>query len=321
VVRYAYDPLGRRITTTSTNGVRRVQTYGLDPNAVAEHSGGDPHTRYTFGLGYDTPLAMSTATSTAYFEQDALSSVTSLTNTAGAVTGRTSYDTYGQITSQTGQVSPYTYTGREHEPAAGLYHYRARWYDPATGTFTSEDPVKTTNLYPYAAANPVRMNDPTGLFGQEDQSAAMAIMQTLARSTFVRQGFINASISAAGQYGRCGSVSFKGVALAFVAGGFLGRAGVRLGDAFKRLSAAERGRALLNFALVQTAVAGYMQIAQTLGGDTDPEDAAGWGLYGLVEAGAAAIGRAGEVADAIATGLGVIAPNVLNPDDYQEDCG
>lgn len=32
---HAYDPIGCRITTTSAGGVRRVQTYGLDPNAVA----------------------------------------------------------------------------------------------------------------------------------------------------------------------------------------------------------------------------------------------------------------------------------------------
>jgi RHS repeat-associated protein len=191
--------MGRRITTTSTNGVRRVQTYGLDPNAVAEQSGGDPHTRYTFGLGYDTPLAMSTATATAFFEQDALSSVTSLTNTAGAITGRTSYDTYGQITSQTGQVSPYTYTGREHEPTTDLYHYRARWYDPATGTFTSEDPVKTANLYPYAAGSPTTTSDPTGAWNYNENYGVTSIINDLAKVS-LRQ-FVGKSAVANGVVG------------------------------------------------------------------------------------------------------------------------
>lgn len=111
-VRYAYDPLGRRVAWVGVGGVRRVQTYGLDPNAVAEQSGGGPVTRFTFGLGFDVPLAMSAGSVTSFFAQDALSSVTSLSDAAGAVVGRTSYDTYGQIVGQSGQVSPYTYTGR-----------------------------------------------------------------------------------------------------------------------------------------------------------------------------------------------------------------
>jgi hypothetical protein len=30
---------------------------------------------------------------------------------------------------------PYLYTGREYDRATGLYYYRARYYDPETGTF------------------------------------------------------------------------------------------------------------------------------------------------------------------------------------------
>ena len=51
----------------------------------------------------------------------------------------------------------------------GLYSYRARWYDPALGRFTSPDPVAPVNgnpvawdPYGYTLNNPVKYIDPSG---------------------------------------------------------------------------------------------------------------------------------------------------------------
>jgi RHS repeat-associated protein len=58
------------------------------------------------------------------------------------------------------------HTAREFVPKAGLYYYRARYYDPATGRFLSEDPLQFsagTHFYAYALSNPVNFLDPTGL--------------------------------------------------------------------------------------------------------------------------------------------------------------
>jgi hypothetical protein len=48
--------------------------------------------------------------------------------------------------------------------------YRARYYNPATGRFLSEDPIgfagSGTNFYAYAADNPISYRDPTGLANQ-----------------------------------------------------------------------------------------------------------------------------------------------------------
>jgi RHS repeat-associated protein len=62
----------------------------------------------------------------------------------------------------------YAFTGRPYEQCAGLYYYRARWYDSVTGRFLSEDPsgfAAGPNLFAYCGNNPVNETDPSGLCG------------------------------------------------------------------------------------------------------------------------------------------------------------
>lgn len=54
----------------------------------------------------------------------------------------------------------------------GVYSYRARYYDPLTGRFLSEDPLQfsaSVNFYPYALNDPSRFHDPLGLSAQDVQ--------------------------------------------------------------------------------------------------------------------------------------------------------
>jgi RHS repeat-associated protein len=51
------------------------------------------------------------------------------------------------------------------ENPSGSY-YRARYYDPSTGRFLSEDPMDFeggVNFYAYVSNSPVELNDPFGL--------------------------------------------------------------------------------------------------------------------------------------------------------------
>ncbi|MFN7768883.1 MAG: RHS repeat-associated core domain-containing protein, partial [Planctomycetaceae bacterium] len=79
------------------------------------------------------------------------------------------YDTFGQIVSQTNnQFQPwFAYTGREWDPAAGLYFYRARWYDPRAGRFLSDDPIGfaagDVNLSRYVGNGATSWVDPSGM--------------------------------------------------------------------------------------------------------------------------------------------------------------
>jgi RHS repeat-associated protein len=67
-----------------------------------------------------------------------------------------------------------------NDTATGLTSIGARWYDPATGTFASLDPLLETaspaqlNGYTYAGANPVSSSDPTGLCMTSDCGAGGA---------------------------------------------------------------------------------------------------------------------------------------------------
>jgi RHS repeat-associated protein len=52
------------------------------------------------------------------------------------------YGPFGEVLGETGSSpSPLRFTGRELDAEAGLYYYRACYYDPEIGRFLSEDPL------------------------------------------------------------------------------------------------------------------------------------------------------------------------------------
>jgi len=68
-----------------------------------------------------------------------------------------------------GTVNPFLFQGQQFDPASGDYYLRARYYDPTTGRFLSQDPfagneADPTSLhrYLYASNDPVDRTDPTG---------------------------------------------------------------------------------------------------------------------------------------------------------------
>ena len=65
--------------------------------------------------------------------------------------------------------SRFGYTGREFDAETGLQFNRARYYDPATGRWVSQDPkgfaAGDVNLYRYVGNGPVNATDPSGLEG------------------------------------------------------------------------------------------------------------------------------------------------------------
>lgn len=82
-----------------------------------------------------------------------------------------SYDSFGNTTNSSGSLTNFfRYTGREFDTETGLYYFRARYLDPTTGRFLSEDPwdadpmYDDSNLYEYVGNSPVNFIDPLGLY-------------------------------------------------------------------------------------------------------------------------------------------------------------
>ncbi len=119
------------------------------------------------------PTPTPVKTSQTYYHRNQQYSIVGLTNAAGTLVERYTYSAYGTlgiyaangtVRSSSTYANRYTYTGREWDADLRLYHFRARWYDPATGGFVSRDPlgyVDGMSLYRGYFAQPG--TDPSGL--------------------------------------------------------------------------------------------------------------------------------------------------------------
>jgi RHS repeat-associated protein len=164
-VSFKYDPFGRRIYKSS---ISATSIYAYDGDNLVEetNAAGSAVARYSQGLNIDEPLAMLRSGTTSYYQADGLGSLTSLSNTSGALANTYTYDSFGNVTASTGSLTnSFRYTGREFDSETSLYYYRARYYDPAAGRFLSEDPINFkagVNFYLYVYNRPTRLRDPRG---------------------------------------------------------------------------------------------------------------------------------------------------------------
>jgi len=117
---------------------------------------------YVTSLNPDDVLSVESAAGIAYPIRDPLGTATVSTDESGAALDRLRYDSYGLPAAGPPDVpTPAAWAGLTADPT-GLYFARARYYDPATGRFLSEDPVPAPNLYQYGLDNPANVVDPTG---------------------------------------------------------------------------------------------------------------------------------------------------------------
>jgi RHS repeat-associated protein len=161
---FSYDPFGRRIAKTLGGTTTELLYDGLNP--VQESVEGSATASLLTGLEADQFFSRTTESGTDSYLTDRLGSTVALANGSGEVGTTYTYDPFGAST-ESGEVSgnPFQFTGREND-GIGLQYNRARYYDPASARFISQDPAGFSgsgpNLYWYAGADPVDFTDPSG---------------------------------------------------------------------------------------------------------------------------------------------------------------
>ncbi len=142
---------------------------------------------YLAGDAYTAPAAIvrdygSSSWQLRHIIRDNQNSIVAVTDTAGNVLERNSYDPWGVRRDPT-SLTPYApgeepelllgrgYGSHEHLGDFGLINMNARLYDPTLCRFLSPDPVvqspftpQNLNRYAYCLNNPLRYTDPSGMF-------------------------------------------------------------------------------------------------------------------------------------------------------------
>jgi RHS repeat-associated protein len=191
---YSYD-LADRLVSASVGGTTQTYTYSGDglrrsaatgagaasttflvdrslglPSVAIERDGtGAVVRRSLYGVGR---IGIESAAGVPTYEaSDGLGSVTDLSAPSGSSLAWSEYGPYGQLRSAGGAgaaADPFAFTGQYLDTPTGLYHLRARQYDPGTGRFLTTDPLTASISDPYVASyaytrgNPMGYTDPSG---------------------------------------------------------------------------------------------------------------------------------------------------------------
>jgi len=103
-----------------------------------------------------------------FFFLDRNGTTRALLTSSGKVGAKFQFSPYGALTSSIGTLTtPLLYAGSYTDAATGELYLVNRYYDPATGQFTSVDPDlgTTGEPYEYTGDDPTNLVDPSGLFG------------------------------------------------------------------------------------------------------------------------------------------------------------
>ncbi|MEZ5541092.1 MAG: phospholipase A2 [Pseudomonadota bacterium] len=102
-----------------------------------------------------------------FVHNDHLGAPRVMTDAAGGVVWRATYDPFGSAVLEPSKVElNVRFPGQYYDQETGLHYNYYRYYDPSTGRYITSDPIGLEggiNTYLYAKANPVRFVDPTGL--------------------------------------------------------------------------------------------------------------------------------------------------------------
>lgn len=189
-VTYTYDVNGNRLSQTiDSNGdgiPDSVELYGYNGSSLiyAFNGSGVITDRFLQTPGAtDKPLAdQNAATGVVTWQladqegtiRDTIDS--SADGTLSSSIYHVQFDAFGNVIGSNQPVR-FGYTGQQQDAATGLVYMGARYYDPTTGQFISQDPASfsggDTNLYRYVGNNVPNLTDPLGLAAEATRPAVI----------------------------------------------------------------------------------------------------------------------------------------------------
>ncbi|MGL4745930.1 MAG: RHS repeat-associated core domain-containing protein, partial [Dermatophilaceae bacterium] len=170
---YIYNGDGFRVskttvTTSGTTSSTATAAFTYDQSLGIPVLLSDGERDYIYGPdGLPLQHLTTTGANPAWYLSDHNGNTRALADATGAVTATYTYTAYGTPTRTSGTAStPLLYGQGHYDTDTGYIYLLHRYYDPATATFTTTDPLLSISgsPYGYVGGDPLNVTDPTGLF-------------------------------------------------------------------------------------------------------------------------------------------------------------
>ena len=197
---FQYNDQGIRVRTISGGSTKYFLVDANNHTGYAQvleeldTVGGTPSRSYVVG---DDVMAQcgTTASDPAYLLYDGHGNTRQTVHSIDNVTEQYNYDAYGvSLTTLSNPETSMLYCGEQFDSALAMYNLRARYYNPATGTFNQRDTYAGNNLdpqslhkYTYGNCDPTNGVDPSGHeFNYMTALTALYIWYTLSHLSIIR---------------------------------------------------------------------------------------------------------------------------------------
>ncbi len=165
-----YNGEGQRIAKTENDQTTR---YSYQDGSLVYTSGGEENQSLNLldsgGEIIAAERESETGKTYVFYNKDVRASTTTVLDESGEAKVTYIYSDFGETEADSDFYNEICYTGGIWDSSTGLYYLNARYYDPETGRFLSEDTYRGTadtpqmlHLYVYCANNPVNCVDPSG---------------------------------------------------------------------------------------------------------------------------------------------------------------
>ena len=169
-VKFTYDAAGRRLTKQTATERTEYVWAGQQLIAERKTAGGRSEIReYLWLPERPVPVAMRINGAVYALHTGRRNEVVMATDDGGNIVWQADYTAFGRADIKTSKIEqPWRLAGHYHDVETDLHYCSARYYDPDTGRYLSQDPLflegGNSNFYIYCGGDPLNFIDPTGEF-------------------------------------------------------------------------------------------------------------------------------------------------------------